>query len=684
MLALCCRSFCPFLAIVVCLPFRMAAAAAPPQQTNHFLIHSLMEELTVSLEDEDNYAVSVAKRKRAMRHLPSLCKSMGPKWTEGEVMRYILASLAEDNEELSLAVVQVIPTLVLPKGASHVTLECALPAILALFGSGSSCVRRAAVMMTVQDFLGLPLSSTGPLKFHSADDVAANFQRFLSFLNGATSNASDKFKLSVEELWLTLCDELVRSPLPAQQSCLPPLLCALCRASPSSVRGVARWWIAISSIQHYCVRACVAEVIPAAISVGLMPTANAATWLTSLCKEEATIAASIDVSEAVLGVLPSTFTLIKAESLPLANSLLEAVLSLHRSPSWQVRYTLYKELNHVAACFFSSGQAVWPESLTAAIHSSVADPEDEVRSCLASNLGAVATQCCATCAPSARTPTLEQLISSVQVLLMDGSERVREAVVRAVQEIAQACKSVGLMDFLNSSVLPMVVDLLHDEAASVHLALVGHLKQFSNYFGCERLQNEVLAVAKQLMQSPKWRVREAFAPLLPQLYVGLIDDDLHSQFQPKLLEVCASALFDRVKSVRDAVMLALVALVDLHSADKRFAFLNDILWPHLQQECHAGRGYLALCTLLNTAARVGIEKLAMMQLLEEHARHAVINVRLAVAKLCGELLKVPPAKQRIHIDSQDKQQLRTLLRTLLEDRDKDVRFFASEALQLCI
>jgi hypothetical protein len=171
-------------------------------------------------------------RCHAVRHLVALARKMGPRWTNSEVVPFLLRCLDEEDAELAAAVAEVVVGLVAvgvtgtADAASCVTLDCAMPVLAGLSVCSDEGVRRSFCMVTLPSVVfGCPFPNPG-LDRHDSEtkdahtllvELAAMQQKIASsssFLKSDQTHLITQFRLL-----LKLLDNLLTSKWSYARAC---------------------------------------------------------------------------------------------------------------------------------------------------------------------------------------------------------------------------------------------------------------------------------------------------------------------------------------------------------------------------------------------------------------------------------------------------------------------------------
>jgi serine/threonine-protein phosphatase 2A regulatory subunit A len=195
--------------------------------------------------------------------------------------------------------------------------------------------------------------------------------------------------------------------------------------------------------------------------------------------------------------------------------------------------------------------------------------------------------------------------------------------------------------------------------------------KFVNVMGPELMQ-ALSSHLKTLIEDKKWRVREA-------LYNTLFDLALVYQNQDVFIKQIEPLLFgflkDRAQTIRESSIKRLSSLVQVYKHDW---LLNGCL-PKFNETLNKQNGYAfrisGLYCLQSIAQNLSTEIVTdkILPILIKNARDDVPNVKLVAVRIIKSLL--------LKLDQNSvNSQIKPLLQELSNDNDKDVKYFAQEAL----
>ncbi|GKY92608.1 protein phosphatase 2, regulatory subunit A [Mayamaea pseudoterrestris] len=374
-----------------------------------------------------------------------------------------------------------------------------------------------------------------------------------------------------------------------------------------------------------------------------------------------------------------------AETSPLTESetaLLKRVLPLIVATiddrSWRVRWTAAAKFALVIKAYYQLPDAI--DILVPGYEKLLQDPEAEVRTAATFNLAHVAK--CNAMVPvtpvnrlaqeagdatetGSRITVAERLVKRVTSLTEDDSEHVRAALAMVATGLAPALGKDATITYL----VPPVLLLLRDAASEVRLNLISSLGALNEVIGVDLLSQSLLPAILDLAQDGKWRIRLAIIEHIP-----LLAKQLGCEFfTEKLVALCLGWLGDEIATIRTAAAVNLKHLTALFGASWAIENMVPVIVEIRQHD-----SYLRRLTALQGLSMMATEmdkdtaSLEILPLMLEMATDVVPNIRFNLAK---ELEKVAPA---CTIDAY-RTQIVPILSILLEDDDRDVRYFAERS-----
>jgi serine/threonine-protein phosphatase 2A regulatory subunit A len=336
------------------------------------------------------------------------------------------------------------------------------------------------------------------------------------------------------------------------------------------------------------------------------------------------------------------------------NALFPEIRSCADDPSWRVRVTLATAIKEIIAFTPQKHQ----QQVFDMFMKLLADSEAEVRSTAIKRLSDVCSF-----RPADRS-LLTQFIPSLNKLVRDDSDQVRTALAEA---LPRTCPVIGPA-LSADSLLQFLLKLLRDSNTSVRLKVLGHMDLIAPQIKLEELSPCVLPAVMELSSDREWRVRIGVLEQSTHLAKSLG----HELFIEELMSVVLKWLCDPVFKVREA---AAAVLSDLAVELGPEATVEHIL-PQLSDLARNSNYLYRMTTLMGcvslsqslSPALVGDKILPVVKQL---VNDSVPNVRFNVAKALKAIaVRLPRRAEAVGAP----------LRTLMADADKDVRFFAKEAI----
>jgi len=326
--------------------------------------------------------------------------------------------------------------------------------------------------------------------------------------------------------------------------------------------------------------------------------------------------------------------------------------------SWRVRYM-------VADRFCDLAKALGPEitktHLVSAFSKLLKDNEPEVRTAAAFKVQGFASQ----------VPVdliTKQILPGVRELVHDQSQHVRAALASNIMGLAPILQKEKTIEYL----IDIFLALLKDEFPDVRLNIIAKLDAV-NSVGIDLLAQSLLPAIVDLAEDRQWRVRLAIIE-----YIPLLGSQLGIQFfDEKLSNLCLTWLGDSVFAIREAAALNVKKLAEVFGTEWA---KNNIIPKVLSLYTHPN--YLYRMTTLfcigQLAPVVGADVTisVMLPLVVRMVKDPVPNIRFNAAKILHGLV---PLLDGTVVQSH----IKPVLNQLYEDQDRDVKHYASLALQAC-
>ncbi|CAM9191834.1 unnamed protein product [Ascophyllum nodosum] len=336
---------------------------------------------------------------------------------------------------------------------------------------------------------------------------------------------------------------------------------------------------------------------------------------------------------------------------------LPVVMDSTKDKSWRVRWSVANKYHELCS---SLGREVTNGPMCTGYEALLQDSEPEVRTAAAMNATKVVELMDVDIVLGKIFPCLQQLV-------MDPSDHVRQALASVMNDMSPVLGR----DHTINHLLPMLLSLLRDNNADVRLNIISGLQAVNGVVGVQLLSASLLPAIVDLAEDKKWRVRLAIIEHTPVLAI-----QLGAQFfNDKLCSTCLTWLGDNVFSIRVAATDNLKRLTDHFGTQ----WAREHILPKVM-EMHVHSSYLHRMTALY-AIQVLTESLdvdmlgkEVLPLVLQMASDPVPNIRFNVSKT---LEKMAPRLQNAAVENQ----VRPTLHSLVDDADRDVRYFSRKAMQ---
>jgi len=337
---------------------------------------------------------------------------------------------------------------------------------------------------------------------------------------------------------------------------------------------------------------------------------------------------------------------------------LQVALACANDKSWRVRYM-------VADRFCELAKALGPEltktHLVTVFSKLLKDNEPEVRTAAAFKVQGF----------SALIPVemiIKNVLPGVRELVHDQSQHVRAALASNIMGLAPLLQKEKTIEYL----IDIFLALLKDEFPDVRLNIISKLDAV-NSVGIDLLAQSLLPAIVDLAEDRQWRVRLAIIE-----YIPLLGSQLGNQFfDEKLSNLCLTWLGDSVFAIREAAALNIKKLAEVFGTEWA---KNNIIPKVLSLYTHPNYLYrmTTLFSIGQLAPVVGADVTIsiMLPLVLRMIKDHVPNIRFNAAKTLHGLVPL--------LDTTVVQgQIKPALSQLYEDTDRDVKYYASLALQAC-
>lgn len=336
------------------------------------------------------------------------------------------------------------------------------------------------------------------------------------------------------------------------------------------------------------------------------------------------------------------------------NALFPEIRSCVDDPSWRVRVTVADAtediFNHTPQ---KNHQQVFDMYVKL-----LGDVEAEVRTVAVSHLPKIAAF-----RPDRTLLTL--LTPALNKLMKDDSEQVRSALAESLTKASPVFGTALTADTL----VQFILKSIRDTSTAVRLKVIANLDHISGLLKLEELTPCLLPAVMELATDRQWRVRMSVLEYSATLAKALGTDT----FTEDLLPVTMRWLCDPVFKVREAASVNLGVLVKALGP----VYARDRIVPPIG-ELAKNANYLYRMTALMAIDHIAVElepalvTELLLPVVKQMVTDSVANVRFNSAKT---LQSLNPRVTRKGAD-----EIINSLQLLSKDADKDVQFFAKEAL----
>lgn len=351
----------------------------------------------------------------------------------------------------------------------------------------------------------------------------------------------------------------------------------------------------------------------------------------------------------------------KSAAQPLAD-LVPLIKNCCDDHSWRMRSAIAQNFSYFATCFSA------PELLGevfASLGVLLLDTENDIRVAACNSTAAFVTTV-------GFQPYLAEVVPICQQLSDDDSPPVRKAVADLVVDSAV---KVG-QDLSALHLNTLIVKFLGDADPMVRIRVISKLSSIAEFL--PQLFNRLTPTIVGLFSDTNWRVRKQLILSMPAVVQHLGSEYFLEQFLPAFL-----LLFkDGVSETREAA--AEVLPVICNATHSNSSWVHDQVFPVIK--AMATDEYLLRVSMLGGLAALMSATILSDRFLSEIVALAlgaavdpVPNIRLRAAQILTEIVRRPG------LPSEIMSEIRPRLSDMsTSDKDKDVKYFAAEALKLCV
>jgi len=336
---------------------------------------------------------------------------------------------------------------------------------------------------------------------------------------------------------------------------------------------------------------------------------------------------------------------------------LPVIRNFSQDKSWRVRYMVAEQLIELCEAV---GPDITKTDMVSAYVRLLKDTEAEVRTAAASKVTAFCQRIPADIILKQKLPVISELAS-------DTSQHVRASLASVIMGLAPLLGSEKTIEKL----VPLFLLLLKDEHPEVRLNIISKLDAAN--LDLTQLSSSLLPAIMELAEDKQWRVRLAIIE-----YIPLLASQLGVEFfDEKLGNLCMGWLGDTVYSIREAATNNIKRLAEVFGVEWARAHIIPKVLKYQDNSNYLYR--MTVLFAITVLAPVVGKEIIVQDLLPVVIRLAktdtVPNIRFNAAKCFQAIIPL--------LDSPviTKEVKPTLLH-LGEDQDRDVKYFASQALLL--
>ncbi|EGR33470.1 phosphorylase phosphatase, putative [Ichthyophthirius multifiliis] len=350
---------------------------------------------------------------------------------------------------------------------------------------------------------------------------------------------------------------------------------------------------------------------------------------------------------------------------------LPIIIAATEDKSWRVRLSLSKSFSEIAEAFGEEGDNV---SLIQIFTNLLRDAESDVR--------IASIQSLAKFVKILSPEKLGIIVPHLQYLAKDFVPQVRSGVTNVISII------VGILpkELTSTKLLSYIIDLFDDECKEVRQGATKAAAKFAECLGPDSLKT-LIPFFKKSVEDTKWRVRieayEGLANIAKYFHVFIYifhffyiqkkknNDIFLNSIEPLFM----TYIKDRVSVVRENTSEKLPQLILTYkdwATGKLFKQLQDSLYKengYLQRQTSL---YALKILAMNISPEVAIDKIVPIFI--KHLSDGVPNIRFSTIKYFKEIA-AKIENQNVLND------IKTNISNLINDSDKDVKYFAQECLK---
>lgn len=369
-----------------------------------------------------------------------------------------------------------------------------------------------------------------------------------------------------------------------------------------------------------------------------------------------------DDEDSVRLLLPASLSVIsgKLNDSERASIIIQFLRMIVKDGSWRVRSALANELPTIAKPFTQESVM---NDICPILFRLMRDPEAETKTAACRAISGILALL-----NGQEAFIADKFIPEIGGLTNDGAPQVRREVALRLMELA----SVIDRHNANASIVPLFIQILRDSDNEASVALLTSLLTYVDKVDLTGMTPAILPVILEIAGETHWRVKVVIIKLIPSFarVLGL------DEFTKKLFPLVNTWLCDSIFSVRDQMATQLGALVQLFGVDWATQALAPVILQFKGNANYLIRQVTLMCVNhLQGFIPMNILVKHFLPVVLHMSNDRVPNVKFMVAKTL--LLFVGTNEPKIN------QQIQACLKTLSNDADTDVKYFACMALLKC-
>ncbi|XP_059841239.1 serine/threonine-protein phosphatase 2A 65 kDa regulatory subunit A alpha isoform-like [Hypanus sabinus] len=328
--------------------------------------------------------------------------------------------------------------------------------------------------------------------------------------------------------------------------------------------------------------------------------------------------------------------------------------------SWHVRYVVADKFSELQKIM---GPEITTNDLVPAFQILLKDCEAEVRAAGANNIKDFCENLPEDCR---ETVVMSHILPYVKERLSDTNQHMKSALASVIVGLSTILGKDATVEHL----LPLILDQLKDKCPEVRLNIISNLDCVNEVIGVHQFSESLLPAIVELAEDSKWRVRLAIMEHMP-LLAGLLGVDF---FNDNLNFLCMMWLVDQVHAVREAAANNLAKLVEKFGKDWAESIIVPKVLAMASDPNYLHRMTTLFCiNVLSELCGQEITTRHMLPTVLQLADDQVANIRFNVAKT---LKKIGPVLDADTLQNE----VKPILGKLSQDQDRDVKYFAEEAM----